>query len=296
MDPIETENKTPESEVHTNVKSLRTFQGDVDEVLSKGKTTPATILVAEQNRNRERPDLAPPPSEQSTESRNKLFITLGFVLLFIGAVTLSGVYYFKSKEQVVIIQKTKALIAFNEEKDIPMLNLTRDDLITKIIYEKSGFKLKSGSILYINVVDELNNSVKASNIFPILTTNMSGPLLRSFDDKYMIGVYYDNLKDMFIVIKISDYASAFAGMLKWEKDAPSDIGKVFGFSQIINEQQNKNFEDEAFRNKDLRVLKDTNNTTQFLYSFIDKETLVMTTNENTLTEIINKFAIANQVK
>jgi hypothetical protein len=56
---------------------------------------------------------------------------------------------------------------------------------------------------------------------------------------------------------------------------------------------NNLFEDEVVKNKDIRVLKDSTNTTVLLYSFINKETLIITTNEQTFNEVYDRLTISS---
>jgi hypothetical protein len=84
-------------------------------------------------------------------------------------------------------------------------------------------------------------------------------------------------------------------MLKWEKDMPSDLEKIFEIPKD-NSTTTKVFIDEAIRNKDLRVLKDINNKTVLVYSFIDKNTLVITKNENLFNAILAKYLTSQNVR
>src|SRR3989344_80520 len=97
------ENKTglpPESE-RKPFKTLRTYQGDVDEILSVGKASATTILVAEQKRREEPPKT--PQFQTDNRSRNKFFISAGGALLLLGVIVVPIVYYVKSQKQVAVV-------------------------------------------------------------------------------------------------------------------------------------------------------------------------------------------------
>jgi hypothetical protein len=56
------------------------------------------------------------------------------------------------------------------------------------------------------------------------------------------------------------------------------------------------FSDTILHNKDARVVKDENGKIIFLYSFINSETIVITTNETTLREITTRLVNASLVR
>ena len=282
----------PEKETRAPIKSLRTYQGDIDEALSKGKASAGTIMIAEQKRrDREEIKFAIP----SNPAKNKLFIVTGASLLLVGIISVGVVYYIKSSEQVTIIQKTKALIGFSEEKVMPVASLTTGQFIKSLISEKKSFKLPVNSVLYINTTGSDKNPAKISNTLALLAPKMPASLSRSFENKYMLGVYSFDTNELFIILTTNDFASSFSGMLKWEKDMPTDLGELFGIAKS-DSLNLETFTDEALRNKDLRILRNADKKIVLLYSFIDKNTLVITGSENVFTAIIGKYLINQQTK
>ena len=272
------------------IKALRTYQGDVEESLGKKKISKTTILMAEQERKGFAP--AEPFREVDTKKRNKIFIWSGVTLFFLGIITVGIVYYVKSMNEVATVKQTKAIIAFSEEKDILFANLTRENLVKQILAEKKSFKLPLNSVLYINNTDTLGVSVSALNFTSLIAPQMPGSLGRSFEDKYMLGIYSYDTNEPFIIFTTNDFAGSFSGMLNWEKNIARDIGPIFA----INTASTTTFVDEALQNKDLRVLKDNNRKSVLVYSFIDKNTLVITANENVLTAIVGKYIISKQTR
>jgi hypothetical protein len=53
------------------IKALRTYAGDVEEALSKTKSSAATIMIAEEKRREEKPELAPIRRSQETFLRHR---------------------------------------------------------------------------------------------------------------------------------------------------------------------------------------------------------------------------------
>ena len=107
----------------------------------------------------------------------------------------------------------------------------------------------------------------------------------------MLGIYSFDTNEPFIILTTNDFPASFSGMLKWENNMVLDLGKLFSISENT---ATKTFLDQALQNKDLRILKNTSEKTILLYSFIDKNTLVITTNQNILTAIVGKYLIGKQ--
>jgi hypothetical protein len=285
MTPEEQKDRAP-------IKSLRTYQGDVEEAISRNKYSDTTIFVAEQKRRTDHPEKT--VEVKYSPRRDKLFIYLGGIFFILGLGAIAIVYYIRYTEKVVIEQQTKTLLSFSAEKDLMIAGETRESLLEKIKNEKENFNLPINSVLYLNTTDG-KNPVSMEKILSLLGPSQPPSLSRSFDTDYMIGVYAFDTNEVFLILKVKDFASSYSGMLHWEKDMPKDLAKIFSIDDGLL-STSSSFVDEALKNKDLRIFKDSSNKTQLLYSFIDQETLIITKNENIFNAIIGRYSINKQAK
>ncbi len=76
-------------------------------------------------------------------------------------------------------------------------------------------------------------------------------------------------------------------MLEWEKSMARDLFPLFG--EANTEFYEKKFEDLTIKNKDMRVILDKNREILLLYSFLGRNTIIITTSKDTLDEIINRI-------
>ncbi len=288
---VATEKPIEAVKAQTPIRALRTFAGDVENALSQNKSSTATIMIAEQKRREERPELAPP--KITTQAKNTTFFIVGSILLLVGIIAIGTVYYMKSTEKIFVEQKTKSLISSSKEKIIPGPGLNKDSLVAKINSEKQAFNLPPNSVLYLKITDEVSNPVSVEKIMSVLAPKAPAELVRSLDDDYMLGIYSFDTNEPFIILKVSDYPNSFPAMLRWEKDMTKELSPLFGISVNLFGTA---FVDEAYKNKDLRVLRDPNGKSALLYSFIDKSTIVITTNENILSAILGKYIISQQTR
>ena len=297
MQPEKEKEQKTAPKISTSAKSLRTYQGDVEEAVAKNKFSSSTIYVAEQKKKIveqiKNPEPPKPPKDYTI--RNEVFITAGIVLLFLGAVTVGTMFYLKSRNQVVVEQRKNTLISYSEEKIMPTRNSNGEGLVQNFLAEKLAFKLPQNSILYINTVSASSTPMEVGKVLALIAPQMPSSLVRSLGKEYMIGIYSSDTNEPFIILTTKDFASSFSGMLKWEKKMGVDFGKLFSLPEYTD-SITPDFKDEALQNKDLRILQDVNSKTVLLYSFIDKNTLVITTNENIFSAVVSKYNISKQIR
>ena len=284
MPPEEKKDRVP-------IKSLRTYQGDVEEAIGRNKESSTTIFVAEQKRKVENPEKVVEVKYNPT--KNKVFVYLGAIFFILGIFIIAGVYYFRYTEKTVIEQQTKTLLTFSKEKALSPYGLSKDIFVKKLVDEKDGFKLPINSVLYINTTIEGKDSL--GEVLAHVGPNMPGSLVRSFDQDYMVGVYSYDTNEIFFILKVKDFASSYSGMLKWEKDMVGDMREIYNIDPFFVGTTTP-FIDEAIKNKDLRIVKDQNGKTQLLYTFLDKETLLITKNESIFGAILGRYTVTKQAK
>ncbi|MGH7141131.1 MAG: hypothetical protein ACREGH_00655 [Minisyncoccia bacterium] len=130
----------------------------------------------------------------------------------------------------------------------------------------------------------------------------------------------------FVVFKTDSYDQAFAGMLSWEHSMQKDLSPLFGQEPSaapenapaptatatssaasttaatstapgttpINNSTSReiigtSFVDDIIDNHDVRALKNSRGNTLFFWTFVDSQTLVITTDAQTLQELISRI-------
>ncbi|MFQ5788614.1 MAG: hypothetical protein ACE5H1_11620, partial [Thermodesulfobacteriota bacterium] len=142
--------------------------------------------------------------------------------------------------------------------------------------------------------------ISASDFLNTINAHLPASFLRSLKPEFMLGVHMQSGNNPFLILKTGFYENAFAGMLEWEREIKEDLAPLFGpadFDLISNENFGTSappstaptFSDFVMKNKDVRILKDNDGEIALLYSFIDKNTIVITTNENTFSEVLTRL-------
>jgi hypothetical protein len=320
------------------LKTLRTYQGDIEEILSKTNGSVASVAIAETRRKdeerkeaavRQKDDLIPEtkaesvqksepipqtekqikasktlsslPQQQSTDTfvyntrpepqealalevKNRFFFSVGVALLSLGIVILGIVYYMKSKDTIVAVNQEKTIISYTDKKEFNIASSTKKDFVNFINKEKQNLKPGTNSVLYIRTTDG-DSVANIKNVMTIIAPRMPSELSRSLSEKYMFGIYSMDTSEPFILLTGNDFGLNYSGLLQWEKGMASDLGAIFS----LPADATVTFEDEALKNKDLRIVRGQDRKTVLLYTFLDKNTILITSNEGVFSAILGKF-------
>ena len=262
----------------------------------KNKTSVINIAVAEQTKQSKINSFQANTSDAEYHDhpiRNKFFILAGTIIFLLG-IAIVGVFYYinLSKNKTIQIVQNDSILNYDQKIKLSIASSTRRDLLQKIATERINFNMPLNSILYINI---LNNEKTADpqSVLQIISPQIPATLLRSVSGEYMFGVYSFDKNQPFIIFTVDDYGTAWSGMLKWEESVSKDLAQIFDISPDMSDSL---FSDESFNNKDLRVLKNDRGQTILLYSFLDKNTVIITTNENIFNTLLQKFLTAQAHK
>ena len=135
-----------------------------------------------------------------------------------------------------------------------------------------------------------------TTILGTLGFNAPGAFIRS-----ITGIVFGRTLDAkpFIVMQVSDFNTAFAGMLGWEPNMSTDLSPLFGqpvtqsFDPLANSSSTVRtafFRDTVVNNQSARLLVDANNTDHIIYSFPNPHLLIIAPDQVTLTEAMTLVA------
>lgn len=271
--------------------SIRTYESDVAEAMQAKNTSLGSVFLAEQEKKFANPQYAP-----AKPSKTGLYVFL--VLLF---TSLSGgLLYFAwsaiNKDDVSGILPTNNLQAVitDGELVIETKNLSAQELEAAMLGAvESDQELGDVSIFSFVVENASTTTILNSKQFVnTISWRMGGTLLRALSDKYSVGLYKQNTDQFFAVFTLTSYEGAFAGMLEWERYIYEDL-KTF-LEHDASESTSTStpiflFKDRVVENKDTRVLE-KDGVPVLLYSFPDRRTLLISADETTFREILNRLS------
>lgn len=315
---VEPETKEP---IPSTLKPIRTFQDDIAQRVQTRDTSIVSIASAEQDRQHE--SLKEKERELKKKKRHAngesaglgTYVKIGLSGLFIG-VSIAGLaffgYLFLQPNDAVIVDTLPEYIFSDEQTRVDVTGQARREFMNTLVAEKEKVSLRLGAISYLYLTlttrlpegGERINLLSSTEFFERIEANVSGSLTRSLEPMMMFGVHVFDRNPPFLIFKVNFYENAFAGMLQWEPDMQVDLAPLFGPALLIQKTAPEmppesiepssaslgQFTDEIVRNKEVRVLRNSDDKIVLLYGFVDKKTLVITTNEFTFAEIVTRLS------
>ena len=293
----------------TPQKIMRTYESDILKALENKNASLANIAMAEQKKIRA---LESEKGERKfTDFLNKKTIMLAVAVLAVLATTFSVTFVLLNKKNVVpenTMPIPEEIIFANAQKWLNMTNTNRKDLLSQINIEKKKTSVGLGSIInLVPVIDdgEAKRLASVSEFLKILDLQVPSILERSLQNNFMFGLHMVRGLEPFLILKVSSFENAFAGMLGWEKEMEKNFENLFiqretaeaqNYESSVTSEQvsilEKHFGDTVLKNRDVRVMKDGQGKIYLMYSFPDRNTIIITTNPQTLTEIFDRLTRA----
>lgn len=307
-----------------DMQNIRTFQSDIAGAVKEDNVSLIKIALAEKKRQERQGtfegSLTPAPSN------TPLLIGIMITLIVLGA---GGFFFWKivlqpnANTPVTPAVSTDKTPPFDAEQKITV-NVQDKDFndIERILEKERNSELTKGSVERVTFVktDETGQEKQLSvqDWLAFLRAGAPNSLLRSFDPGFIFGIYASTPRDSFVIIKINSYDNAYAGMLQWEATIENDLGGVVRKQQIVTPSQavatstksdeatttqeaptnftSAQFVDKVINNKDTRILLDNTGKTKLIYSFVDQQTLVITSGEAALKEVIFRLTTGRIIR
>lgn len=291
------------------VKPLETYQGDIESMVEKKNVSVLSIAAAEADKKRE---VAPAePAQSRSWMRAALYVGTGVLLILI----VSGVWFYiatRSAPIATVAVSTQApFITVDDAEAVPVSITTRSSLMNSLETAKQNVKISLGLIEQLDPVVQTtdaqdNTSQSVLGIQDLLTTlapEIPQELTRTLQPTYLLGVHSYDENDAFLILQTDSYETAYAGMLAWETTMQSDLSPLFDRTPPVHANGtatstasttpsqsiiNSSFTDQVVDNRDARVITNQYGDILLLWTFLDRNTIVITNNDATLREIITR--------
>lgn len=165
------------------------------------------------------------------------------------------------------------------EQNVPTtLPLRKEELWQNIMNTES----RSGSGLVLILLTNNNNTpATAAEILDTINWPSNSAFLKNIEE-VNFGLY----RNMpFMVMKTTNFDAVFGGLLSSEPTLTEDLDLFISSS---TEALATNFTDELIQNHDIRVLKSSSGSDVLVYGFVNRSTIVITSNRETFSEVANQ--------
>ncbi len=281
------------------ISPIHTFKEDVSKTVSSDNLTLSKIVMAEQKNK--------PSFKRVNESRlkfNSFIIIISILLVFFGLLTI-GLIFFLSKNsknpEVVIKQEVIPIISTDNSEEISTSGKSRLDLAKDLAIEIESNIIggKINRLIFTSGETPNKERIDTKELLEVFGgENIPPELSRALSDNYLLGIYSINGNQPFLIIPVNSYSNGLAGMLKWERAmmpvfidmfALERISKDFSNSLNFETRSDRVFKDGIVQNINVRFVTSQEEILILLYAFIDKNTLVITTNDLALIEIVKRY-------
>jgi hypothetical protein len=234
-------------------------------------------------------------------------------VVFIAAAAGAGAYIFLRPTSVAVnvAQAPQSpFILVDDTKEITILpGEQRSGLMAKLNAARESTALSLGLMSRLLITQASSTSseavptiLSAQDFLSLISPQIPPDLLRTIRPTYLLGVHVYNNNQAFLIFHVDSYEQAYSGMLAWEEYLDKDLMPLFTYTprvRIPEENvttstpalsfQQTTFADKIVENHDSRVIQNTNGDINLLWTFLDRNTLVIATNEATLREIISRL-------
>ncbi len=277
----------PQQETGSKIRPLRTYEGDIQDALAHKDVSIARIAMAESARGGKKNSLGEAAHKEESLGRSKKrFVIILLGLIVIGGSGIGGyLLYTQTQEKVNIEEAARPplLIPVDSEKEILTGTFTRASLIEAIKKEMT-LPLKVASVRALYLKEGMTRYADAKIFLRIAEVDLPGELSRSILESFTIGIHAFDGNHLFLIFKTDSYENAFTGMIAWESAMAEKFLPLFA-GRNLQAGERTSFQDVIIKNKDARVLKEVGGRPLLIYSFVDKQTLVITDSEVTIEEL-----------
>ena len=227
-----TDDPTPDDKPLGEIpKPLRTYEGDVAEVMSHRRTSTASIAIAESKKQDGEERMG---NIETSHAGRKIFLVI-LSIFFVGA-GLAGAYYLYSISPLAPVVQTaqqqkpaQSLVPSDTQSVITIAN-TMDPLNVQATIGVEVLKVQKPNSIKEVIIATKNETgslsrISSQDIINDLDISVPDILQRSLANYWMMGIYNNanNEKSLFVVVTSNFFQNTFAGMLQWENTMADEL-------------------------------------------------------------------------
>lgn len=315
----------PQPELKNTVKkrlvsAIRTYEDDMAGYVQDGKVSKATIVMAEQRKRLQ--EEAKSKNEEREYKSSQNIIKISVALLFGSVLIIASIFFIlkftsvnQTENRITENSNLKNAILDNnlhiKINTDDKLNLEIKKQITDFIENPVNLNLyKIGEFQTIQKNESGNEEyVSVPRLFEILGLTPPQRFTNNLNGKYLFGLMGSSDKPVpFMLFEYNNFDLVFTELLNWESYMIREMNDIFfktlGKNDFIvvgeslgNYTYNpQDFKDIVVFNRDSRAIIDNNNNILFLYSFIDENKILFTSEKFVVEEMVKKLQLQKIIR
>jgi hypothetical protein len=142
----------------------------------------------------------------------------------------------------------------------------------------------------------------APELFQYFAAHVPPALVRTIKAPYLLGIHSFDENQAFLIAQVDSYETAYAGMLEWESTMYTDLQPLFIRTPPVHLTGTATstpaepgvimtgFVDKIVENRDVRAKVTEQGDLLLFWTFLNRSTVLIATNEFTLREVISRFS------
>ncbi len=314
LPPIKKPEPNPET---SSVQPLQTYKGDIESLIQDKNVSVVNIAAAEAAR---RAQSEPAAEQELTDVKDysllkKAVMVFGGVVLLVGA--LGTVYLAYNKWIATVPIQESAPAPFIPVDETTLVVLLEDTSLSRAAFMGALDGARESNDLPLGLIGRLYPAqnlgteeatryelLPLEKFLTLLAPSMPPELVRTLEPTYLLGIHTFDGTQAFLILRADTFERGYAGMLAWERGMRNDLLPLFNRSPrpripeegvatssvgSVPQLLQTGFVDKIIENRDARAILNTSGDLLLLWTFIDRNLLVVTTNEFTLREIISRL-------
>ncbi len=291
------------------IRPLQTYQGDIEKVVSSGHgASVVSIASAEATRRGTKP-LDPQTAEEKSSRRLSWTMIAGGIVLVIIALCAAGFVILRNTTVPASQAPNAPFLTVDESVsvEVPAAVSTRDTVMASLEAARRSMKLSVGLIEWVYIAEPAiqdngaPRQLSAAELLQLIAPQTPPELLRTLAPVYLLGLHSFEENQAFLLLQIESYETAYRAMLQWEYTLRGELLPLFGRTpspkqtgtpapasttpQLIN----TGFVDKIVENRDTRAYLNAEGDILLLWTFLGRNTILITTNEYTLREVLSRL-------
>jgi hypothetical protein len=286
--------------IHNPKPSIRTYKDDIQSAIQANHLSSINIAVAENEKMHSK--IVGVEASPVSGSKAKALLTISLLLIIVGGGAIGVTYLIQNLKGVPIVQQqTLPSLITTEYKDELNTNTVVSSRFTSALSSRiNDINIPPNNIYNVYITTGASSTkrlVTSQNFVTLSNFRMPDILKRSLNPDFMVGMYSLSENLPFVIFKTSSFENSYAGMIEWESALQSDFDILFslnetkggGLDAALTPSAVNKFQDITIVNKDVRILYDEQKRPILLYGIIDKDTIIITTNEDAFREIVSRL-------
>lgn len=295
------------------IPSVHTLRDDMKSVVQDQSMSIVRASALEERKKQARRDAAAISEKVGgAQKRGGSGIVIAiFVFLALGGALAAGFWWYRTVQQAPINAglDSSGMIFAEQAVTFPLANSSPSVLKRSLASLRTGGAGSPGAITRVIATVTTDTSIggtgtthqaTASEFFTAIDAQLPTELASAVGSDIFVGVHMIEGNQSLIILPVISYEHAFAGMLAWEGNMNDNLSPFFEStpaSITANDGSvvRNTFKDIVIKNYDVRMLSDAAGNPKLLYSFPNRDLLIITSNPYTLIEALARLQAARKL-